>query len=100
MEEPPRPARPRDGPGDLGPIDEAAVDGPDAEEHRLPFPSVVDASQEVVEEAALERDAVVRGELSPVLAAVDLEPFPFRRRVDEALHVAPEVPAGAAPVAG
>ena len=53
---------------------------------RLAVPAVVDALQEVVEEALLQRDAVAAGEKRPVRVAVRLEPL---RRVVEASRVKP-----------
>ena len=65
---------------------------------RLLVPAVVDALQEIIEEALLQVEAVAAVEERPVRIAVDLEPFLFRRRLGEAVEVAPRMDALAAPV--
>src|SRR5439155_25205805 len=65
---------------------------------RLLLPPGVFAFQEMAEELLLERDAIVRVEVRPVLDAVDLEPFQLGRRAHEPLEVAPRVEPLPAPV--
>ena len=65
---------------------------------RLRIPPVVDALQEVVEEALLEREAVGAGEERPVRVSVDLEPLLRGRGLREAVEVAARMDALAAPV--
>src|SRR5258706_13668013 len=58
------------------------------------------ALEEVVEEAQLELAAIVGIEVRPVLDAMRLEPFVFRRGADEAFEVAARVQPLPAPVGG
>ena len=83
----------------LHPQDELLAGMADVELHpRCLLPAVVDALQEIVEEALLQVQAVGAGEERPVRIAVGLEPLLLRGRLDEAVEVAPRVDALAAPV--
>ena len=54
-------------------------------------PAVVDAFQEVIEEALLEQPPVVGVEMGPMLDSVYLEPFLLRDGTYETLKVPPRV---------
>ncbi len=62
------------------------------------LPAVVDALQEVVEEALLQSQPIAAGEKRPVGIAVRLQPLLLRGRLDEAVEVAARMNALAAPV--
>ena len=65
---------------------------------RLLVPAVLLALEEIAEEALLQADAVVGVIMRPVLDAVHLEPFLFRRGAEEALEIAARMQRLAAPV--
>src|SRR3546814_12094571 len=65
---------------------------------RLLVPAVLLALQEMVEEPLLDADAVVRVEQGPVRSAMHFQPLAPGRGADEALDIAPEMQAVAAPV--
>ena len=95
-----RPARARERPLALVTLEEFLPGMPHLQhDPRLPPPARVLALQEVAEELLLQRDAVVRVEVRPVLEAVHLQPLLLRGRAHEALDVAARVQALTAPVA-
>jgi hypothetical protein len=65
----------------------------------LMVPAVVLALEEVVEEAFLQRHAIVGVVLDPMGAAVQLKPFLLGASAEKTLHVAAQVQAVPAPVA-
>src|SRR5439155_235959 len=78
------PARARERPFLLAPLDESLAGVADLEHDlRLRLPPGLLALQEVAEELLLKRHAVVRVEVGPVLDAVHLEPLLLRRRAHE-----------------
>ena len=71
----------------------------DVERHRRRLlPAVVEALQEVIEEALLQRRGRSRREQRPVRVAVDLEPLLLGRALGEAVEVAARMDALPAPV--
>ena len=96
-----RPACPRDRPRLLAPRDERSVDVADVQRHRRPLvPAVVGVREKTIQELPLDLAAVVGVVVRPVLEAVHLEPLALRAGPHEALGVAPQMEAVAAPVAG
>src|SRR4029078_1394753 len=74
---------------------------PDIELHaRWPVPAVAFAFQEIAEELFLQADPIVGVIMRPVLDAVHLEPFLFRRRPVKPLEVAARMQWLAAPARG
>ena len=95
-----RPARARDRPFALVPLDEPVYVAHLQLHARLPVPAVVHVLQGVIEEPLLERAAVVGVEVGPVLDAVRFEPLVLRSGSDEAFEVAARVKALPSPVGG
>src|SRR4249919_641654 len=72
---------------------------PDVELHaRLLVPAIALAFQEIVEEFLLQADSVISVVMRPMLDAVHLEPFLFRRRPVKTLEVAARMQRLATPV--
>src|SRR5262245_27016708 len=79
--------------------DELLARVPNIELHaRLLVPAVALAFQEIAEELLLQTDSVVCVVMRPMLDAVHLEPFVFRRRPVKALEIAARMQRLAAPV--